>query len=501
LPPGHLVTAEGVFWLREDGTPLPEEEHPVRRVLRTGIPTRNVVLGIAGNRVRWVLVNSLPLAPRPGSAPAGVVTTFVDITDHIHAQQLLRASEARYRGLMDSLPLMVAQFDRELNITFLNPRALATTGYTLEEVHAPAVWQSLVHPDDLPAFLEALREALAGKSGRCEVRYRAKDRQERFGYCLLQPLWGDKVTRWQGDQVTEGTEVSPPHLVTLSPGHLVTAEGVTALVLDMTRERRLEMELQRAQRLELVGRLSSGIAHDFNNLLTVLLGMSELAGKGLPANHPVQEDLQRINEVGEQAVNLAQQILAFSKQSKIDFRPVEVNRAVVRAVNILRTLLPRTIEVETQLAEGRPFIQADEMQLQQVLMNLCLNARDALPEGGRVVIRTALGDQVTRWQGDQVTGTSSDHPVTLSPGHLVTEGSRWLCLSVEDNGQGMTEEVHQRIFEPFFSTRERGTGLGLAIVHQIVTSFGGQVEVQSELGRGTCFNVWLPLSADDKVTG
>src|SRR5262249_33542425 len=143
-PPPHHPTIQ---WLREDGTPLPPEEHPVRRVLQTGIPTRNVVLGIAPKdeggrmkdengtripssssfilhpssfRVRWVLVNSLPLAPRPGSAPAGVVTTLVDITDHIHAQQLLRASEERYRGLMDSLPLMVVQFDRQLRITFLN---------------------------------------------------------------------------------------------------------------------------------------------------------------------------------------------------------------------------------------------------------------------------------------------------------------------------------------------------------------------------------------------
>src|SRR5262249_34068663 len=158
------------------------------------------------------------------------------------------------------------------------------------------------------------------------------------------------------------------------------------------------------------GRLSSGIAHDFNNLLTVLLGMSELAKKELPPTHPVQEDLARISEVGEQAVNLAQQILAFSKQSKVVFRAVEVNRAVVRPVNILRTLLPRTIKVEAELVEGKCFIQADEMQLQQVLMNLCLNARDAMPEGGRLVITTRREEQ--------------------------TNG---LCLTVKDNGQGMSE--------------------------------------------------------------
>ncbi|MBI1914440.1 MAG: PAS domain S-box protein [Planctomycetes bacterium] len=313
--PGSLLTPDpcsltsGILWLREDGSPLPPEEHPIRRVLRTGIPTRNVVLGITpisdrifeiadlktahpdsssnlqseivnmqSTRVRWVLVNSLPLAPRPGSSPAGVVTTLADITDHIHAQQLLRASEERYRGLMDSLPLMVVQFDRELRITFLNPATQATTGYTLEEGGgcAPVTWQQLAHPEDLPAFLDALHDALGGKSGRSEGRYRAKDGQEHFAYCLLQPLWDFRLQISDCRLEERGNRPLSSNLQS-EISTLQSPVGVTVLILDMTRERRLEMELQRAQRLELVGRLSSGIAHDFNNLLTVLLGMSELA--------------------------------------------------------------------------------------------------------------------------------------------------------------------------------------------------------------------------------
>src|SRR5262249_29812890 len=249
-------------------------------------------------RLRGVAVTPLPLAPRPGPPPAGVVTTLADITDHVHAQQLLRTSEERYRGLVDSLPLMVVQFDRQLRIVFLNPATQTITGYTLNEVREPATWQKLVHPDDLPGLLSSLREGLDGKSGRSEARYRAKDGQERFAYCLAQPIVRPlSVVRGplhSGEQrAASGT---PPD----QPTDDREVIGVTVLARDRTGGRRLEMELQRAQRRELGGRLSRGTPHDFNTLLTVLRGMAELARNGLPPVHPVQQDLQRISEVGEQ---------------------------------------------------------------------------------------------------------------------------------------------------------------------------------------------------------
>ncbi len=527
-PTGRSSLVLGASWLREDGSPLPGEEHPVRRALRDGAPVRNVVLGIAAVRadreprapgaggegdpasppclapkVRWVLVNSLPLAAVPaggrarpgagggdagGPAPAGVVTTLADITDHVHAQQQLRASEERYRGLVDSLPLMVFQVDGQMRLNFVNPATTALTGYGLDEVREPDAWQKLIHPDDLPALLAAVRAAGAGRAVRAEVRYRARDGQERVGYCLLQPSPQAVVSgQWSVVREERGASSLTTDHSPLTPA----AEGVTALVLDMTRERRLEQELHRAQRLELVGRLSSGIAHDFNNLLAVLLGLCELARQGLPTEHPVQQDLLRAGEVGEQAVNLARQVLAFAKQSKVAFRPVEVNRAVGRALNILRTLLPRDVEVEGPLDGAELFVHADEMQLQQVLMNLCLNARDAMPTGGRLRIRTeAVASGQWLVASEETDGSS------LATSHWpLAPAQRWLRLSVEDSGHGMTEEVRRRIFEPFFTTRERGTGLGLAVVYQIVTSFGGRVEVRSEPGRGTCFDVWLPLTS------
>jgi PAS domain S-box-containing protein len=526
--------AVGEGWLREDGSPLPTDEHPLWRVLRQGVPVRNVVLGLPsedketrrqgdkeierpGNNeakdvrrppdgspcllvslspclpARWLLVNALPLAPpagppsrgRPGGeggpalaavgrTPAGVVTTFADITDYVHAQQQLRASEEKYRRLVDSLPLMVVQFDRELRITFANPATQALTGWSLDEVQPPLVWQEILHPDDRAAALAALHRALAGENVRHECRYRSKDGQERFGYALMQPLRsGASVVGWLGGSEDQGQDSAP---TTQPPKHLTTqVVGVTALIVDMTRERRLEQELQRAQRLELVGRLSSGIAHDFNNMLQALLGRSELARAGLPADHPVQRDLEQLGDVAAQAISLARQLLAFGSPGfkpgalRTPFQPVEVNHAARRVLATVAPLLPPTITTKLDLEEGDFVIQADAMQLQQVLLNLCLNGRDAMPEGGRLTLRS-------RFQQGQV------------------------CLSVEDSGHGMSEEVRRRVFEPFFSTRERGTGLGLAVVHEVVTGFGGRIEVQSEPGRGTRFDVWLPLREEEDPT-
>jgi two-component system cell cycle sensor histidine kinase/response regulator CckA len=241
--------------------------------------------------------------------------------------------------------------------------------------------------------------------------------------------------------------------------------GATALIVDMTRERKLEQELQRAQRLELIGRVASGIAHDFNNFLTVVLTLAELLRRGLTPADPMQDDLRKIIQAGEQAANLANQLLTFGKQRRVVPRRVDVNRVATRTLELLRATLPRGIQVEAVLAEGEMRVQSDEMQLQQVLMNLCLNARDAMPKGGCLEVRTSAVNDAE---------------------------SRWILLSVKDNGEGIPPEMLGQIFEAFYTTKERGSGLGLAMVRQIIESNGGRVEVSSRLGEGARFDVWLP---------
>ena len=442
---GASLFASPWAYRREDGSPLPDDEHPVQVVLRTGRPVRNFVLGVrveapdgdavAAEEVRWFLVNAMPLVG--GAATAGVVTTFSDVTAYRHAQEVLRSSEEKYRGLVESLPLMVVQSDRDMRVLYTNPAVRAVTGFDLEEIAAPEQWATHVLPDDLPRCYALAVEALACRPGRAEFRFRAKDGAVKTVFALAQPRWQD--------------------------GAVV---GVTTLMVDMTRERQLEQDLQHAQRLDLIGRLSSGIAHDFNNLLTIVLSLTDVAHGNLPPEHPVHGDLQRIAEAGEQAASLAGRLLAFSRQQRSTARRAEVNATARRTLDMLRGALNASVELDVCLGDAEMVAPMDETQLQQVLMNLCLNARDAMPDGGRLRVQTEL---------------------VARPG-----GEPWARLSVRDEGCGIRDHDKAHIFDPFFSTKERGTGLGLAVVRQIVEACGGRVEVQSEPGRGSRFDVWLP---------
>jgi signal transduction histidine kinase len=196
-----------------------------------------------------------------------------------------------------------------------------------------------------------------------------------------------------------------------------------------------------------------------------VLSLTDLARRNLPCDHPVHEDLKRITEAGEQAANLASQLLALGKQRPRTTRRIEINQVIRRTLELLRATLPMSIRIDPQLCPEHVFVQADETQIQQVLMNLCLNARDAMSQGGLLGILTK---------------------------RETVENQQLACLVVEDSGSGMTVEVRERIFEPFFSTKEGGTGLGLAVVQQIVESYGGRIEVISQPGAGSRFEVCWP---------
>ncbi len=248
---------------------------------------------------------------------------------------------------------------------------------------------------------------------------------------------------------------------------------VVTTFADITAHRHAIDELQRAQRLELVGRLASGTVHDFNNLLTVMIGLAGLAQTTLPDDHPAQADLQRLTEAGEQAAHLAGQMLAFSKQDKHEPRAVDLNTVVVHSLKLLKGALPTNIHTEYHLEGDVLLVHADDNQLKQVVMNLCINSRDAMDQGGKLTVRTEkIKDPSSPWHG-------------------------WVMFTVEDTGHGVDPAIQEHIFEPFFSTKEHGTGLGLAVVRQIVEGLGGQIQMISKPGEGTRMEVFLRTYSDN----
>jgi len=234
---------------------------------------------------------------------------------------------------------------------------------------------------------------------------------------------------------------------------------------DISALRQAEAELQRAQRLELIGRLTSGIAHDFNNLLTVILGYAE-ALLDSEVTLPVRAELREIRRASSSAASLTRQLLVFSRRMPAVLQPMDLNRVISELSPMLQRLLGKTVRLALALDARRPVVKADRSLMDQVLMNLLINGRDAMPDGGMMTIATRDGE---------------DGRVTLE---------------VTDTGQGMPPDVQAKIFEPFFTTKDpgRGTGLGLATVYTIVTQAGGTIDVESVESHGTTFRISLPLA-------
>jgi len=426
--------------LREDGSDCPRDEHPDRLVLQNTAPVRNLNMEIErpgpNGEVerRWLLLNATLLAPGWPDYRPRVVTTFSDITEQRRTLAAVHEAKDKYQHLLESLPLVVLQITHDGRIHYINPAAQQILGVALDTPAETDLWHSRIMPDDRIHFNRALQHALGGYHSRVEFRYRAGNETDKHLYALLQPALDH-----------------------------ANSAACTCIAVDMTLQRHLEQELQRSQRLEIVGRLASGTVHDLNNLITVMVGMAGLAQMRLAEDHPLRSELGQIMEVGEQAGHLAGQLLTFSKRRQQSFQTVELNNSIQQTVKILKSAFHGRAELIIDLAMTPMPIHADDTQLKQLILNLGLNARDAMPKGGTLTIRTRLDDE------------------------------SGVILELEDTGQGMAEEVRKRLFEPFFTTKERGSGLGLVVVRQIVDNFGGRISVFSEPNKGTRFEIWLPL--------
>ncbi|HEV2063714.1 MAG TPA: PAS domain S-box protein, partial [Thermoanaerobaculia bacterium] len=333
-------------------------------------------------------------------------------------------------------------------------------------------------------FLNRPRDELIGKTDfdlsppALAERYQAEDRSV---------LSTGEILRVSEDLVGfDGRRVLFETIKTPIRGGAGRPSGTVGIARDISERRRLEEQLVQSQKMEAVGRLAGGIAHDFNNLLTMILGYSDLALGQLAPDSPIRAEIQEISKAGERAAALTRQLLAFSRKQIVEPRVLALNEVVTDLGKMLRRLIGEDIELVTTLEPALHNVRADLSQIEQVLMNLAVNARDAMPGGGRLVIETR--------------NVESYEPYLSAPVKPPPRSD--VLLVVSDSGAGMDVETQRHIFEPFYTTKERGkgTGLGLATVYGIVKQSGGDIRVHSELGKGTRFEVFLPR-VDEAVEG
>jgi PAS domain S-box-containing protein len=370
----------------------------------------------------------------------------------------LAETEERYRRITETITDYVFHVDlSDGNVlaTRHGPGCVAVTGYNSDEFDADeGLWLDMVLLEDREIVLDQAREVESNRRMRAiEVRIVRKD----------------GAVRWV--RSTPVPQCSPD-------GSLIGYDG---LIQDVTERRALQEQLSQAQKLQSIGRLAGGVAHDFNNLLTAILGNAELAMLDLERDHPARPSIDEITKAAEGAARLTRQLLSFARRQMIEPVALDLNSVVGGSLEMLRRLLGEDIEIMAVLDDDLGQIEADPGQIQQVLVNLTVNARDAMADGGTLVIETA-----NQTISDEYIGTRPE-----------IEAGAYATLSVTDTGTGMSPEVLSHLFEPFFTTKPQGsgTGLGLATCHGIVKQSGGHIWVHSELGRGTTVTILLPRCA------
>jgi PAS domain S-box-containing protein len=361
----------------------------------------------------------------------------------------LRESEKRLQAILDNSPAFIFLKDTEGRYLYVNPQFGQLTPLAPEQILGKTD-DEIFPPEQAAAF-------------------RANDLK------VLQAGVALEFEEVAGHQDELHTSIVAKFPLRNTEG---TVYAICGIATDITQRKSLEAQLRQAQKMEAIGRLAGGIAHDFNNLLTVIIGFSELMLLSLPVGVPHHDSVEQIRQAGEKGASLTRQLLAFSRQQVLQPKVLDLNAVVANMDTMLQRVIGEDIDLLTMLSPSLTSVKADPGQIQQILMNLVVNARDAMPEGGRLTIETA----------DVVLDTDyARRHVDVSPG-------RYVLLAVSDTGCGMDKQTQARLFEPFFTTKAegKGTGLGLSTVYGIVKQSGGNIWVYSEPGHGTTFRIYLP---------
>jgi PAS domain S-box-containing protein len=373
------------------------------------------------------------------------------------AEAALRASEELFRALVENSSDALLLVDAEARITYIAPSSARHLGWRSDQIVGRSIFDFL-HPDDRELVGARMAETLQNPTSpvMAEVRFLHADGS------------------WR---IMESVGVN--HIADPSVGAIVLNAR------DITDRRKLEVQLRQAQKMEAVGQLAGGVAHDFNNLLTAILGYCNLMLDDIPREDPIRADLEEIRSAGERAAALTRQLLAFSRRQMLQPQVVDLNTIVQQLEKLLRRLISEDVELVTALAPDLFTVRVDPASIEQILVNLAVNARDAMPVGGRLTIETSNVDL--------------DEPYAVA--HMPMTPGHYVMLAVGDTGEGMDEATRARVFEPFFTTKAqgKGSGLGLATVYGIVKQSGGYIWVYSEPARGSVFKVYLP-PADERAS-
>lgn len=386
----------------------------------------------------------------------GVVCVTRDISERLNAERVHSETEAKYRMFVEQVAAVsyIAEVGLRGKWHYVSPQVETILGYTQEEWLTGAEdWIVHIFEEDHPVVAAAEENFM--KARRFQAEYRVKRKDGRI--------------IWVSDNAVfvPGSESHP------------LMEGI---IVDITERRLLENQLQQARRMEAVGRLAGGVAHDFNNLLTIIKGYVELALNRVQSHPELRGNIQQIADAADRAVTVVRQLLAFSRKQVLKPKVLDLNSIVLNMDKMVRRLMSETIEMTTKVDKHLGAVKADPGQIEQVILNLIVNARDAMPDGGRLEIETSNIELNASFSSDQSS----------------IKSGWYVMLSVADTGVGIGPDTLPHIFEPFYTTKEssRGTGLGLSTVYGIVKQSGGHIMVTSEVGKGTTFKVYLPRVED-----
>jgi PAS domain S-box-containing protein len=384
-----------------------------------------------------------------------VIAVGRDVTEREEARRKEAASEEKYRTLIESLPDVVWSSRLDGKITFISPTVSKVCGFSADELlqAPPSFWFERIHGEDV----DRVRQAYAAVA---RTDYAAEYR------------WQHKDGRWVWIRAHASMRIRPDGV-----------ELVEGTFADITEIKHAEEQVRQSQKMEAVGQLTGGVAHDFNNILAVILGNGDFLRQSLAENDPRRADADAILEAGQRAAGLTRQLLAFSRRQVLEPRVLDLNQIVQGLEKMLRRIIGEDIEFSSALAERLKPVHADAGQIEQVIMNLVVNARDAMPLGGKLSIETA----------------NVVLDAAYARTHLGSASGAHVMLAVSDTGSGMDANTKRHLFEPFFTTKERGkgTGLGLSTCYGIVKQSGGWIWVYSEPAQGTVFKVYLPVASGD----